>query len=296
MKRLVYLNGRLIPEDEAKVSIFDRGFLYGDGLFETMRAYAGKIFRLEKHLQRLFRSAELISLPLSGGEEGLKEAVYRTLKANNLKEAYLRLTISRGQAGRGPDIADYLPPNIIITARPLALCPRKWYEEGVKAVVVKVGRDETSVLSRIKSLNYLPSILARLEARNKGADEGLMLNRQGHLAEGAASNIFLVLNGKLVTPSRESGILPGITRGAILELAPQAGGLKISEREIKRAELREAEEAFLTNSLREVVPLTRVEGHPIGAGRPGKITKTLAGAYSRLVERETNRTQINAEK
>lgn len=285
MEKLVYLNGSLVPENEAKVSISDRGFLYGDGLFETMRAYAGKIFRLEKHLQRLFCSARMISLSISEGEKEMKEAVYRTLKANNLKEAYLRLTISRGEGGRGPDITDNLRANMVIVAKPLPIYPPQWYEEGIKAVVVRIRRDEISPLSRIKSLNYLPNILARLEAKDKEADEGIMLNSQGHLAEGTVSNLFLVSHGKIITPSVESGILPGITRATILELAPQQG-LEISEREIKLTELREAEEAFLTNSLREVVPLTRVDGHPIGEGKPGKITKTLAEAYSRLVKRE----------
>ena len=286
MKKLVYLNGNLVPENKAKVSIFDRGFLYGDGLFETMRAYAGKIFRLERHLQRLFRSARILSLSVPGGEEKLKEAIYRTLKANNLEEAYLRLTISRGEGGTGPDVADNLRVSTVIVAESLPLYPNRWYEKGVKAVVVKVRRDETSPLSRIKSLNYLPNILARLEAKNKEAEEGLMLNSQGHLAEGTVSNIFLIRGGKLVTPSLKSGVLPGITREAILELAP-GQGLKASEREIKLTELREAEEAFLTNSLREIVPLTRVDGNPLGDGKPGRITKTIAAAYSRLVERET---------
>ncbi|MCD5401765.1 aminotransferase class IV, partial [candidate division NPL-UPA2 bacterium] len=175
MKKLVYLNGNLVPENKAKVSIFDRGFLYGDGLFETMRAYAGKIFRLERHLQRLFRSARILSLSVPGGEEKLKEAIYRTLKANNLEEAYLRLTISRGEGGTGPDVADNLRVSTVIVAESLPLYPNRWYEKGVKAVVVKVRRDETSPLSRIKSLNYLPNILARLEAKNKEAEEGLML-------------------------------------------------------------------------------------------------------------------------
>ncbi len=285
MEKLVYLNGNLVSENEAKVSVFDRGFLYGDGLFETMRAYAGKIFRLDRHLRRLFQAARMLSLSIPGGEEKLREDVYGTLKANNLEEAYLRLTISRGEGGRGPDVADNFRASTVIVAKPLPLYPHRWYEEGVKAVVVKVRREETSPLSRIKSLNYLPNILAKLEARDKGAEEGLMLNSQGHLAEGAVSNIFLVRGGKLVTPSLESGVLPGITREAILELAP-GQGLKASEREIRLTELKEAEEAFLTNSLREVLPLTRVDGHPFGDGKVGKITRSIAEAYSRLVERE----------
>ncbi len=285
MKKLVYLNGSLVPENEAKVSVFDRGFLYGDGLFETMRAYAGKIFRLEKHLRRLFCAAGMISLSIPGGENELKGAVYRTLKANNLKQAYLRLTISRGEGATGPDITDSLRINMVIVAKPLPAYPRKWYDQGVKATVVKIRRDETSSLSRIKSLNYLPNILARLEARDKGADEGIMLNSRGGLTEGTVSNLFLVSDRKIITPSPESGILPGITRETILELALQQG-LEVAEREIALTELLEAEEAFLTNSLREVVPLTRVDGHPIGEGKPGKITLTMAEAYSRLVEKE----------
>ncbi len=286
MEKLVYLNGSLVPESEAKVSVFDRGFLYGDGLFETMRAYSGKIFRLERHLRRLFRSAGMISLTLPRGEKEIGAAVYRTLQANELKEAYLRLTVSRGQGGRGLDIADSRGVLMVIVSKPLPLYPRSRYEEGIKAVVVKERRNESSTLSRIKSLNYLPGILAGLEARDKGAGEGLMLNSRGYLAEGTVSNIFLISDGEVVTPSLESGILPGITREAVLELAPRQG-LKIAEKEIELTELKEAEEAFLTNSLREVVPLTRVEGQPIGKGKPGKITQRIAGAYASLVKKET---------
>ncbi|NOX96571.1 MAG: branched-chain-amino-acid transaminase [Nitrospirae bacterium] len=286
MEKLVYLNGSLVPESEAKVSIFDRGFLYGDGLFETMRVYSGKVFRLERHLQRLFHAAGIIALPISRDEKELREAIYQTLQANHLQEAYLRLTISRGEGGTGPDIPEKVGVNMVIVAKPLPLYPRSWYEEGVKAAIVDVRRDEASSLSRIKSLNYLPNILARLEARDKGAEEGIMLNSQGCLAEGTVSNLFIISQGKVVTPSVESGILPGITREAILELVPRQGW-EISERRVNLSELREAEEAFLTNSLREVVPLTRVDGRPVGEGKPGKITGTIAVAYTELVKKET---------
>lgn len=279
---MIYLNGSLVPEEEAKVSIFDRGFLYGDGLFETMRAYAGKVFRLNLHLQRLFHSAQIISLPIPKTLRELEEAVYETLKANNLKDAHLRLTVSRGEGERGLDLPLSLHPNIIIVAKPLSPYPERWYEEGLRAVVVRVRREKDSALSRIKSLNYLPNILAKLEAKERGADEGIMLNRDGHLTEATVSNIFLISQGKLLTPSLRSGPLPGITRKTVIELAP-ALGLEVSEREIKLSELMEAEEAFLTNSLREVVPLTQVNGCLIGQGRPGKITRMMAQAYSRAV-------------
>ncbi len=280
---MIYFNGSLVPEEEAKVSVFDRGFLYGDGLFETMRAYRGKVFRLEEHLQRLFHSAQIISLPIPKTLKELEEAVYATLKANKLKDAYLRLTVSRGEGERGLDLPLSPRPNIIIVAKPLPHYPKRWYEEGLRAVVVKERREKDSALSRIKSLNYLPNILAKLEAKEKGADEGIMLNRDGYLTEATVSNIFLISQGKLLTPSLKSGPLPGITRKTVIELAP-ALKLEVSEREIKLSELMEAEEAFLTNSLREVVPLTQVNGGPIGQGRPGKGTKAIAQAYSRAVE------------
>ena len=286
MKNLIYLNGSLVREDEAKISVFDRGFLYGDGLFETMRAYAGKIFRLKNHLRRLFHSAAMISLTIPKGKKEMSEIICRTLAVNNLKEAYIRLTVSRGRGGTGPDVTDNLRPTVIVTVKPLPHYFHRWYEEGMKAILVEMKRDEISPLSRIKSLNYLPTVLARLEIKNKGADEGIMLNTRGHLAEGTVSNIFLVSEGKVITPSVKSGILPGITRAAILELIPQLG-IEISEREIEVRELREAGESFLTNSLREVVPLTQVDGHLIGEGKPGRITRMITEAYSRLVEKET---------
>lgn len=283
---MIYFNGWLVPEEEAKVSIFDRGFLYGDGLFETMRAYRGKVFKLREHLERLFNSARIISLPISKMLKELEEAVYETLRANNLKDAYLRLTISRGEGERGLDLPLSPCPNIIMVAKPLPPYPKRWYEEGLKAIVVKVRREKDSVLSQIKSLNYLPNILAKLEAKEKGADEGIMLNEDGYLTEATVSNIFLISQGKLLTPSLKSGVLPGITRKTVMELAPPLG-LEVSEREVNLSQLMEAEEAFLTNSLREVVPLTQVNGHPIGRGRPGKLTTAIAQAYSRAVENDS---------
>lgn len=280
---MIYFNGSFVPEEEARVSIFDRGFLYGDGLFETMRAYRGKVFRLDLHLQRLFHSAKIISLSIPKTLKELEEAVYGTLKENNLKDAYLRLTVSRGEGERGLDLPLSPRPNIIIVAKPLSPYPKCWYEEGLRAVVVRVRREKGSRLSGIKSLNYLPNILAKVEAKEKGADEGIMLNRDGYLTEATVSNIFLISQGRLLTPSLESGALPGITRKAVIELAPTLR-LEVSEREIKLSELMEAEEAFLTNSLRGVVPLTQVNGRPIGQGRPGKITRAITQAYSRAVE------------
>lgn len=281
MSMVVYLNGNIVSASQAQVSIFDRGFLYGDGLFETMRAYSGKVFRLEQHLERLFSAAEIIFLNLPWKMDELREAVYETLKANNLEEAYVRLTVSRGE-GSGAEPPEGIKPNLFIFAQPFS----SEKTQGARAVVTSIKRDENSPLSRIKSLNFLPNILACLEAKEKKADEAIMLNSKGFVAEGATSNLFLVLGGKLLTPSPESGILPGVTRAVVLELA-KAEGLTTIEKEITLTELVRAEEAFLTNSLREIIPLISLNGNPLGKGCPGELTHSLALTYRNLVKKET---------
>jgi len=286
MEEIVYVNGALVPRQEARISPFDRGFLYGYGLFETMRSYGGCVFRLDRHLARLTRSAEKLGLASELDTCDLEQSIYQTLKANKLANARIRLTVSAGEGEMTPDPSILKEPTVLIMAKSYAPYPKRKYEEGFKAVVSSIRLNSQSPLSRTKSTNYLNNILARREASAAAVDEALMLNERGFVAEGSTSNIFLVVAGKLITPSEESGILPGITREAILELAHTLG-IEAVEGEIPLAGLFQAEEAFLTNSLIEVMPLSEVDGNPIGSGRPGPVTRRLMAAYRELVERET---------
>jgi len=282
MAEIVYLNGHLVPRSEAKLSPFDHGFLYGYGLFETMRAYNGRIFRLDRHLARLCRSAEILGLGSRLADFDLETACLKTLEANRLKEARLRLTVSAGEGDAIPDPSTCSSLTVFIAAKNLIPLPSEKYELGFKAVLSSVRRNSQSPLSRLKSSCYLDNILARMEAKAAGCDEAILLNERGYLAEGSVSNIFLVSKGMLTTPSLEGGILPGITREAVLEIA-QALNIKTVERETELNELTEAEEAFITNSVLEIMPLTRFEGKPIGAGKAGQLTRRLMAAYTRLV-------------
>ncbi len=288
MDEIVYLNGRLVPQSEAKISPFDHGFLYGYGLFETMRAYNGHIFRLDSHLTRLGCSAESIGLTqgiltTDEGKQSLKAACMATLEANELKDARIRLTVSAGEGDMTPDARDCSNPTILITARKLDPLPPEKYETGFKATVSSLRRNSQSPLAGLKSTCYMENILARTAAKASGYDEAIMLNERGCLAEGSTTNIFVVINGELITPSLESGVLPGITREAVLEIA-RASDIRSNERPVKLDELVEAQEAFVTNSVLELMPLVSVDEKPIGAGKPGKLTRDLLLAYRKLVD------------
>jgi len=282
MNEIVYLNGSLIPRSQASISALDYGFLYGFGLFETMRAYRGRVFRLDKHLSRLARSAEILRLPIEALE--LKEAVMDTIRANKLDSARIRITVSLGEGGMVPDLSTCTKPTVLIMAGRYQPYPREFYQKGMKAIVSSIRRNSQSPLSKLKSTNYLEGILARQEARAAGVDEALCLNEKGLLAEASMSNIFVVTDGTLRTPGEDSGILPGITRGTVLELASQLG-IDAAEQDIRLDELFQAQEAFLTNSLIEVMPLTEIEGKPISSGKLGAVTKRLGMAYRKMVMR-----------
>lgn len=288
MAEIIYLNGQLIPRSKAELSPFDHGFLYGYGLFETMRTYNGHIFRLDSHLTRLRCSAESIGLTHSilstdEGKQSLKVACMRTLEANKLKDARIRLTVSAGEGDMTPDPGTCPSPTILITARNLDPLPPEKYEAGFKAAVSFLRRNSQSPLSRLKSTCYMENILARTAAKAAGCDEAILLNERGYLAEGSTTNIFLVSKGEFITPSLESGVLPGVTREAVLEIA-RASNIKTQERQVELKELIEAEEAFVTNSILELMPLVSVEGRPIGSGKPGKLTGDLLFAYRKLVD------------
>ena len=285
MEEIVFLNGSLVPKGDAKISIDDRGFLLGDGVFETMRSYGGKVFRLDKHLKRLFDSLAIIHLQIPYQQEELAQAVYDTLKTNQLQEAYIRLTVTRGQGGKGIDPSEKPSPTIVIVAREFIPYPEQVYKEGLKTGISGIKQNLSSSIARIKSLNFLDHILARIEARERGLDEAILLNTEGFVCEGAVSNIFLVKNGNVITPDRESGILPGVTREVIIELALREG-IRIEERKVKPSELKEADECFLTNTLMEVMPVSEIDGVKIGTEKPGSLTLTFAEWYKDLVRKE----------
>ena len=283
MASLVYLNGEILPRDQASVSALDYGFLYGYGLFETMRAFGGRAFRLERHLDRLARSAELLGLTVDNGT--LAEAVAETLQANGLVNARVRIAVSAGQGRMPPDPATCSDPTVLILADEPRPYPDDKYSEGFSSIVSTIRRNSRSPLSGIKSANYLESLLARQEAGAAGVDEALFLNEKGLLAEASMSNLFLVCNDELLTPPVESGVLPGITREAVLELA-SLEGITTCKRDVSLEDLYRAQEAFLTNAGMGVMPLTKVEDRPIGMGRPGPVAERLMAAYRKLVSHE----------
>jgi branched-chain amino acid aminotransferase len=284
---LICWNGRIMPASEVAISPLDHGVLLGDGLFETMRAYRGRVFRLDAHLARLAASASVIHLSLPGSIAELGACVTATLQANNLAEAVLRLTVLRGVGPPGPDPRGCGEPNSFITARPFVAYPERCYTAGAAAVIATTRQNEGSPLSRLKSLSYLNHVLARVEAREAGVDEVLLMNNRGEIAEGSVSNLFVVRQESVLTPSVECGCLPGITRAAVLEEATRLG-IPAIEQALSPAELYDADEAFLTNSVMELMPLVRVGDRSIGKGRPGPVTKQLAAAYRAVVDVETS--------
>ncbi len=283
MDETIYINGRLLPRREAKVSVLDRGFLYGEGLFETMRVYGGRVFRLREHLERISSSSSILGIPFKLDMDGLKRGVEETVEANGLKEGRVRLSLSRGEGY--PELEPSSSPTLVILTNQGLSYEEELYRNGFKTIIVKIRANERSPLSRIKSMNFLPHLLAKMEAKSKGVDEGIVLNTEGFVAEGTSSNIFLVKDKSLITPSEECGILPGITRKAILELSPKLG-LSFYEKKFPPGEMMKADEAFLTNSLMEIMPLSSIDGTPIGDGRPGRITRKTHQAYRELVEKE----------
>jgi branched-subunit amino acid aminotransferase/4-amino-4-deoxychorismate lyase len=279
-ERLAWVNGRLVSESEPSLSLLERGLTLGDGVFETMLAAGGNLFSPAEHLGRLARGASLLAIALPSPEH-LLAAVQDTLSANRLSAAVVRLTVSRGpDPGRGLDVSPALTPTIIVRAMPYQ--PRAIRRTGLTAVFASLRRNENSPLSRVKSLSYADSVLARLEARRRGADEAILLNTRGEVCCASAANLFVVKGDTLMTPPVESGALPGVTRRCLLELAA-ARGLTVREAPVLPEDLWAADEAFLTNTAIGVAGLTSVERRPIGAGRLGERTRSLAADYRRLV-------------
>ena len=282
MASWVYVDGALVPGDQAAVSPLDRGLLYGYGLFETVRAYEGRCFRLGRHLERLMAGAERLALAAALDRDGLERAVYRTLEANGLRDARVRLTVTAGVGERGLSPPLSGAATVIVVAEGLAAPGR---DEGVSAAIVGARRNSASPLAGIKSLNYLEALVAHAQALAQGAQQAIMLNERGHVAEGSTSNIFLVSQGRLLTPAPACGILCGITREAVLECAADLG-IEAAEVELPAEALFAADEVFLTSSIVELAPVARVDGRAIGDGGRGKVTAQLAAAYRELVRRE----------
>lgn len=268
----IYLDGKFVEEKEARVSIFDPGFLYGQGAFETMRAYNKKIFRLDSHIERLLKALPLLEIKIGQGAEALKEAALGCIKENNLKDAYVRLTVWQG-ADKG---------HIAIFAKSYDFLQKEDYRKGFRAVISKTFRqNEFSPLSGIKSANYLPLLLAYRQAKAQGYDESLLLNTQGFLSEASRANIFFIKDNCLITPLLDCGCLPGITRDTVLSIAAKEK-IRCLEAKVSPEELKKADEAFLTNSLIEVMPLVAVDDRPILKGNPGKITELIQKRYRSL--------------
>lgn len=277
----IYLNNSLLPRSEAKVSVFDHGFLYGDGVYETMRVYDGVVFMFEEHLRRLFRSASLIRLDIPLEIDQIKTAVFDTLRANSLKNAYLRLTVSRGYGAIGLDPDLCSQPTFVIIAEDMKEYPSSLYEKGIKVMVATTRRNLKEALNpQIKSLNFLNNILAKIEAKEKAAYEAIMLNHQGLITEGTISNIFFLRDGILCTPSVDCGILDGITRGIVIDLATREG-LRVREGAFTVDDLKGADEVFITNTTLEVMPVSMVDERDY---RVGEVSRLLRRAYRKEVE------------
>ncbi|MFA0753844.1 MAG: hypothetical protein IMHGJWDQ_001667 [Candidatus Fervidibacter sp.] len=272
---LVWLNGELVPKSQAKVSVYDHGFLYGDGVFEGIRAYNGKVFMLDEHLDRLYESAKSIWLTIPLTKEELRAAILQTLQANKLRDAYIRVVISRGEGDLGLDPRKCPKPNVVIITDRIELFPNELYERGIEMVTVSVRRNSPQALNpNIKSLNYLNNILAKIEAINAGKPEGLMLTLDGYVAEGTGENIFIVKGRTLLTPPAYMGILKGITRQVVIQLAQEIG-ISVYEAVLTLHDVYTADECFLTGTGAEIVPVVKLDGRTIGDGKPGPITRQL---------------------
>lgn len=279
----IYINGQYYAKENAKISVFDHGLLYGDGVFEGLRAYSGNVFRLDEHLQRLYESARAIMLDIPMAATELGQAIRDTLSRNNISDGYIRVVVTRGAGSLGIDPSKTADPQVIVIADHIQLYPKELYDNGMEIVTASTIRNHPAALNpRIKSLNYLNNILAKIEGKRAGCLEALMLNHRGEVAECTADNIFIVRRGELYTPPTDAGILEGITRNAIIELAQQAG-ITVHQTTMTRHDVYIADECFLTGSGAEVIPVIKVDTRPIGPGTVGPVTRQLTEAFHRLV-------------
>ncbi|MHC4088801.1 MAG: branched-chain-amino-acid transaminase [Planctomycetota bacterium] len=276
----IWMDGELVPAGDARISVFDHGLLYGDGCFEGIRVYNGKIWKEAEHIKRFFESAKAIMLELPLAREEVSQAMHEALEANHIDgDGYVRLVATRGIGSLGISIKHTACPTVFVIADRIQLYPPELYETGLNCITASVIRNHPNSLSpRIKSLNYLNNIIAKAEAFAAGADEAVMLNHEGHVSECTGDNLFIVRNGVIQTPPASEGILEGITRNFVMELARQQG-CKVEERELIRHDLFVADEVFLTGTAAEIIPVVSLDGRKIGDGKPGKVTKTLTEAF-----------------
>lgn len=282
----IYVNGELVPAAQATVSVFDHGLLYGDGAFEGIRAYGGRIFRLREHVARLFRSAHHLAITVPVDREELQDAILRTARANNLVDGYIRVTLTRG-VGLGLDPKKIQNPTLIIIASQLELYPATMYENGLEVATVATRVPPAQALEpRIKSLGkYINNILAKMEANRAGVGEGLMLSCDGYVAEATGDNIFIIEKGNLITPPAHIGILEGITRSTAMEIARKIG-IPVYERLMTLYDVYNADECFLTGTAAEFIPVVKADGRQIGNGQPGPLTQQLIAEFRALVAEE----------
>jgi branched-chain amino acid aminotransferase len=278
----IYVDGEFFDQANAKVSVFDHGLLYGDGIFEGIRFYNGRVFRMEEHMERLWESARSICLDIPLSRQEMDEALLETIRQNDLRDGYVRLIVTRGVGNLGLNPAQCKQPSVIIIATTIALYPEALYKRGLTVVTVPTRRMGAATLNpAIKSLNYLNNVLARIEANLADADEALMLNDAGNIAECTADNVFVVKRGQIMTPPITAGALRGITRSVVFDIAAELG-IKISEPELTRHDLYIADEAFLTGTAAEVIPMIKVDGRTIGNGKPGEITNRTIARFREL--------------
>jgi branched-chain amino acid aminotransferase len=280
----VYIDGKFFDHRDAKISVFDHGLLYGDGIFEGIRAYNGRVFRLKEHIDRLFFSAKALLLTIPISRSKITEAVTESCRRNRIRDGYIRLVVTRGVGTLGLNPNRCKRPSVIVIADKIQLYPRELYERGMEIVTVPTVRNLHSALNpAIKSLNYLNNILAKIEANSAGCEEAVMLNAEGFVAECTGDNIFIVKEGQLLTPPLSAGALYGITRRVVIELAAQAG-VTVTEPNLTRYDLFNADECFLTGTGAEIVPVVKIDGRVIGTGKPGRLTRKLVSAYHALTK------------
>ncbi len=278
----IYIDGKFYGERDAKVSVFDHGLLYGDGIFEGIRAYNGRVFRLKEHIDRLFASAKSLLLEIPISHKAMMKAVVDTCRLNRVRDGYIRLVVTRGVGTLGLNPNRCKNPSVIIIAGKIQLYPPALYRRGMAIITVPTVRNLHSALNpAIKSLNYLNNILAKIEANNSGCEEAIMLNAQGFVAECTGDNIFIVNGNRLITPPLSAGALYGITRGVVMELGRELG-LEVCEADLTRHEMFNAGECFLTGTGAELVPVVKIDGRVIGTGKPGPVTKQLVEQYHAL--------------
>jgi branched-chain amino acid aminotransferase len=283
---LIYLDGKIVPESEAKISVFDHGLLYGDGVFEGIRFYSGRIFRLREHIIRLYESAKAILLEIGISIEEMEQATLKTVAANGLRDGYIRLVVTRGVGSLGLNPYQCPKASVFIIASTIKLYPQERYEKGLELITCATRRPTPAALSpRVKSLNYLNNVMAKIECLQAGCDEGIMLNEQGYVAECTGDNVFVVKNGVVTTPTTSSGALDGITRRAVIEVLLKMG-VQVREDVMTRHEIYTAEECFLTGTAAEVIPAVMLDRRRIGDGSPGPITQRLQKEFTKLVHSE----------